>query len=247
MCPADGRYADKVSDLRDILSEYGLIRYRVLIEVRWLQWLADEPGIPEMPPLSPVMKDVLNRIVDDFTVDDAERIKKIEATTNHDVKAVEYFIRERIGSGTDSPTIGDFIHFGCTSEDSALGIGGRAGGVEEPAPGVGGRGTRFAAESRRIAIGQSALAFDDVNREARSFSPDLLRHPGVVEAAPLARDEEVLRFELPRDEAELAMAIDGENRVLHRAQPREGRHQHQRLVPGRQHPGDASAVPDAQL
>jgi len=117
LCPADGRYADKVDALRDILSEYGLIRFRVLVEVRWLQWLADEPGIPELPPLSPVMKDMLNRIVDDFTADDAQRIKKIEATTNHDVKAVEYFIRERIGSGTDSPTIGDFIHFGATSED----------------------------------------------------------------------------------------------------------------------------------
>ena len=117
MCPADGRYADKVGVLRDILSEYGLIRYRVLVEVRWLQWLADEPCIPEMPPLSSVMKDMLNQIVDDFTADDAERVKKIEATTNHDVKAVEYFIRERIGSGTDSPNIGHFIHFGCTSED----------------------------------------------------------------------------------------------------------------------------------
>jgi len=117
LCPADGRYADKVGALRDILSEYGLIRFRVLVEVRWLQWLADEPGIVELPPLSPVMKDMLNHIVDDFTADDAERIKKIEATTNHDVKAVEYFIRERIGSGTDSPTIGNFIHFGATSED----------------------------------------------------------------------------------------------------------------------------------
>jgi len=117
LCPADGRYADKVGALRDILSEYGLIRFRVLVEVRWLQWLADEPRIVELPPLSSVMKDMLNHIVDDFTADDAERIKKIEATTNHDVKAVEYFIRERIGSGTDSPTIGNFIHFGATSED----------------------------------------------------------------------------------------------------------------------------------
>ena len=115
--PADGRYADKVGALRDILSEYGLIRYRVLVEVRWLQWLADEPGVPEMAPLSSVMKDMLNHIVDDFNADDAERIKKIEATTNHDVKAVEYYIRERIGTGTDAKTIGDFIHFACTAED----------------------------------------------------------------------------------------------------------------------------------
>jgi len=117
LSPADGRYADKVRALRDILSEYGLIRYRVLVEIRWLQWLADEPGIAELPPFSSVMKDVLNRIVDDFSADDAERIKKIEATTNHDVKAVEYYIRERIGSGADTRSIGDFIHFACTSED----------------------------------------------------------------------------------------------------------------------------------
>ena len=117
LSPADGRYADKVGELRDILSEYGLLRYRVLVEVRWLQWLADEPGVPELPPVSSVMKDVLNQIVDKFNADDAERIKKIEATTNHDVKAVEYFIRERIGSGTDVQNIGDFIHFACTSED----------------------------------------------------------------------------------------------------------------------------------
>ena len=117
LSPADGRYADKVGALRDILSEYGLIRYRVLVEVRWLQCLADEPGIPEMAPLSSVMKDVLNHIVDDFNADDAERIKKIEATTNHDVKAVEYFIREKIGEGTDAKNISGFIHFACTSED----------------------------------------------------------------------------------------------------------------------------------
>ena len=117
MSPADGRYADKVGALRNILSEYGLMRHRLLVEVRWLQWLADEPGVAELPPLSPVMKDVLNRIVDNFTADDAERIKKIEGTTNHDVKAVEYYIRERIGSGPDAHNIGDFIHFACTSED----------------------------------------------------------------------------------------------------------------------------------
>ena len=117
LSPADGRYADKVSGLRDILSEYGLIRYRVLVEVRWLQWMADEPSIPELQPLSSVMKDVLNDIVDGFTTDDAERVKAIEATTNHDVKAVEYFIREKIGTGTESANLGEFIHFACTSED----------------------------------------------------------------------------------------------------------------------------------
>jgi len=117
LSPTDGRYADKVSNLRGIFSEYGLIRFRVLVEVRWLQWLADEPGIGELAPLSPVMKGLLNQIVDKFSTDDAERVKKIEATTNHDVKAVEYFIRERIGAGTDVANLSDFIHFGCTSED----------------------------------------------------------------------------------------------------------------------------------
>ncbi|MFT5501257.1 MAG: adenylosuccinate lyase [Woeseiaceae bacterium] len=117
LSPVDGRYADKVAGLRDILSEYGLIRYRVLVEVRWLQWLADEPAIAELPPLSPVMKDVLNRLTDNFSADDAERVKAIEATTNHDVKAIEYFLRERLGGGTDARQLGDFIHFACTSED----------------------------------------------------------------------------------------------------------------------------------
>jgi len=117
LSPTDGRYSDKVSDLRDFLSEYGLIRFRVLVEVRWLQCLADEPGIEEVGPISSAMKDVLNRIVDDFSLDDAERVKKIEATTNHDVKAVEYFIRERLGDGPETRPLKDFLHFGCTSED----------------------------------------------------------------------------------------------------------------------------------
>ena len=117
LSPTDGRYADKVNGLRDIFSEYGLIRFRVLVEVRWLQCLADNEGIPELGPLSPVMKDVLNHIVDDFSLDDAERVKAIEATTNHDVKAVEYFIRERLGEGPETSALKDFLHFACTSED----------------------------------------------------------------------------------------------------------------------------------
>ena len=117
LSPTDGRYADKVSDLREIFSEYGLIRFRVLVEIRWLQRLADDPGIAELAPLSSVMKNVLNKIVDEFSTADAEQIKAIEARTNHDVKAVEYFIRDKIGTGRDSGNLGDFIHFGCTSED----------------------------------------------------------------------------------------------------------------------------------
>ena len=117
LSPADGRYAAKVNGLRDIFSEYGLIRFRVLVEVRWLQCLSDESAVAELAPLSTVMKDVLNHIVDDFSLDDAERIKDIEATTNHDVKAVEYFIRERLGDGPETQGLKDFLHFACTSED----------------------------------------------------------------------------------------------------------------------------------
>ncbi len=115
--PADGRYAEKVADLRDIFSEYGLIRFRVMVEVRWLQSLADEPAIAELEPPTSLMKDALNSIIDDFCVDDAERVKKIEATTNHDVKAVEYFIREKLGDGPETSQLKDFLHFACTSED----------------------------------------------------------------------------------------------------------------------------------
>ena len=115
--PVDGRYADKVTALRDIFSEYGLMRFRVLVEVRWLQALADEPSIAELAPPSPVMNNILNEIADDFSLDDAERIKAIEQTTNHDVKAVEYFIREQLGEGPETRALKDFLHFACTSED----------------------------------------------------------------------------------------------------------------------------------
>ena len=115
--PTDGRYAAKVNDLRDIFSEFGLIRFRVLVEVRWLQCLVDETSVSELGPISSVMKDVLNGIVDDFSLDDAERVKSIEAKTNHDVKAVEYFIREKLGDGPETQALKDFLHFGCTSED----------------------------------------------------------------------------------------------------------------------------------
>jgi adenylosuccinate lyase len=117
LSPIDGRYAGKVGELRNIFSEYGLIRFRVLVEVRWLQRLSDEDDIAELAPLTSVMKDILNDIVDDFSIDDAERVKKIEATTNHDVKAVEYFIREKLGDGPETQALKDFLHFACTSED----------------------------------------------------------------------------------------------------------------------------------
>jgi adenylosuccinate lyase len=117
LSPVDGRYAAKVDALRGICSEYGLIRYRILVEVRWLQWLSDEPSIKELAPFSMLVKGVLNRIVDEFSFDDAQWIKEAESRTNHDVKAVEYFLRDRIGSGSDVKNAGDFLHFGCTSED----------------------------------------------------------------------------------------------------------------------------------
>ncbi len=115
--PTDGRYAEKVKNLRDIFSEYGLIRFRVLVEVRWLQRLSNEAAVPELAPLTSVIEGALNHIIDDFSIDDAERIKKIEATTNHDVKAVEYFIREKLGNGPETDRLKDFLHFACTSED----------------------------------------------------------------------------------------------------------------------------------
>jgi adenylosuccinate lyase len=118
LSPLDGRYARKAAPLREYLSEYGLIRYRTLIEVRWLQHLADEPSIAELESLEPPIKDVLNQIVDEFSVDDAARIKALEAKTNHDVKAVEYYLKQRLeGVAVNAGNLSSFIHFACTSED----------------------------------------------------------------------------------------------------------------------------------
>jgi adenylosuccinate lyase len=118
LSPLDGRYARKAAPLRNYLSEYALIRYRTLIEVRWLQHLADEPSIAELESLEPPIKDVLNQIVDEFSVDDAARIKALEAKTNHDVKAVEYYLRQKLeGVAVKAGNLASFIHFACTSED----------------------------------------------------------------------------------------------------------------------------------
>ena len=94
--PIDGRYANKVEDLRPVFSEYGLIRFRVLVEVRWLQALAKHPLITEVSPFSNAATKLLNNIVSDFSEADAQRVKDIEKTTNHDVKAVEYLLKEKI-------------------------------------------------------------------------------------------------------------------------------------------------------
>lgn len=117
LSPVDGRYADKSKNLRAILSEYGLIRSRVQVEIRWLQALSFEQAIPEVPTLSLEAMDWLDSILADFSLADAERVKEIEKTTNHDVKAVEYFLKERIAGLPELHKVGEFIHFACTSED----------------------------------------------------------------------------------------------------------------------------------
>ena len=115
--PIDGRYADKVEALRPIFSEYGLIHFRVLVEVRWLQALAVHPLIPEVSPFSESANELLNTIVTDFSLADAQRVKDIEKTTNHDVKAVEYLLKEKIAGCAELEQVSEFIHFACTSED----------------------------------------------------------------------------------------------------------------------------------
>jgi len=115
--PIDGRYATKTTDLREVFSEYGLIKRRVEVEVRWLQLLANEPGIPEVAALSSEAQAVLDGLVDGFSLADAARAKEIERTTNHDVKAVEYLIKERISENSELDAVKEFVHFACTSED----------------------------------------------------------------------------------------------------------------------------------
>jgi adenylosuccinate lyase len=115
--PIDGRYGTKTSALREVFSEYGLMRRRVLVEVRWLQALAAHPGIAEVPTLSDEASALLNGIADNFDSTGAARIKQIEATTNHDVKAVEYYLKEQFTGNSELEAIAEFVHFACTSED----------------------------------------------------------------------------------------------------------------------------------
>ena len=122
LSPLDGRYAGKVDALRPIFSEYGLIKARVKVEVEWLLALAADPGIVELKPFSDAASARLRALADGFSVEDAARVKAIEATTNHDVKAVEYFIKERLQDDASElvqelgPAL-EFVHFACTSED----------------------------------------------------------------------------------------------------------------------------------
>lgn len=117
LSPIDGRYQDKAAALRPIFSEFGLLKYRVTVEVRWLQKLAAHTQIQEVPALSAEANNYLDSIVANFSVEDANRIKTIERTTNHDVKAVEYFLKEKCEALPELYKINEFIHFACTSED----------------------------------------------------------------------------------------------------------------------------------
>ncbi len=117
LSPVDGRYAGKVDALRPVFSEFGLIRARVEVEVRWLQHLAAHPGIGEVPPFSAATNAFLDKLVAEFSETDAEWIKTTERTTNHDVKAVEYFLKDRVAGLPELAQVSEFIHFACTSED----------------------------------------------------------------------------------------------------------------------------------
>ena len=115
--PVDGRYAGKTSALRPIFSEFGLIRCRVQVEVRWLQRLAAHAGVPEVAPFSDEANALLNQLAENFQLEHAERVKEFERTTNHDVKAVEYLLKEQAKQLPELAKVNEFIHFACTSED----------------------------------------------------------------------------------------------------------------------------------
>ncbi|WP_416678369.1 adenylosuccinate lyase [Candidatus Pseudothioglobus sp. Uisw_016] len=115
--PIDGRYSDKTSPLKAIFSEFGLIKYRLLVEVRWLEAMSNNPHISEVPKFSPQSNAALMAIADNFSLEDAKSIKEIERTTNHDVKAVEYFLKEKVSLIPELQKVSEFIHFACTSED----------------------------------------------------------------------------------------------------------------------------------
>ena len=115
--PIDGRYASKTKALQPIFSEFGLIRYRIFVEIRWLQFLSAHPKIVEVPKFSTTAQTMLDELALNLSVEAAQRVKAIERTTNHDVKAVEYFIREKIAPHQELKKVSEFIHFACTSED----------------------------------------------------------------------------------------------------------------------------------
>ena len=115
--PIDGRYRSKTSQLDTIFSEFGLIKYRTIIEVEWLKAMSQNSDIIEVPKFSESAVSHLNDLIKDFSVENAQRVKEIEKTTNHDVKAVEYFLKEAVGSNSELNAVSEFLHFACTSED----------------------------------------------------------------------------------------------------------------------------------
>lgn len=117
LSPVDGRYGSKTASLRPYFSEFGLIYNRVLVEVRWLQCLANHPQIGEVSPLSDEANALLERLINNFDETQAQRVKDIESTTNHDVKAVEYYIKEQFVGNAELHAINEYVHFACTSED----------------------------------------------------------------------------------------------------------------------------------
>lgn len=117
LAPVDGRYANKTAELRPWFSEYGLIYHRVLVEIRWLQMLARHPQISEVPDLSAAANEFLDKVLHEFDAEDARQVKTIERTTNHDVKAIEYFLKDKVAEQPELKAVSEFIHFACTSED----------------------------------------------------------------------------------------------------------------------------------
>lgn len=117
LSPLDGRYHNKLDALRDLFSELGLIRYRVLVELSWLKALAAEPKIAEVPAFAPATRAQMDDLVARFSQADGEAVKAIEAKINHDVKAIEYFLRDKLGANREVMKAAEFIHFACTSED----------------------------------------------------------------------------------------------------------------------------------
>jgi len=117
LSPLDGRYAFQVDELRPLFSEYGLIRHRVQVEIAWLLQLADMPDVREVPPFGDAARTRLEAVASEFSPADAARVKAIEATTNHDVKAIEYFLKEKMHGQKEVARVTEFIHFACTSED----------------------------------------------------------------------------------------------------------------------------------
>ncbi len=115
--PIDGRYAAKTESLRGIFSEYGLIYHRLIVEIRWLQTLSRTADIDEVPEFSEAANTLLESIIENFDPSEAQKIKEIERTTNHDVKAVEYYLKQQVAQNPELDAVSEFIHFACTSED----------------------------------------------------------------------------------------------------------------------------------